>query len=177
MNIYLASSWRNPGYEGALAELRGGGFKVYDFKQPAPGVRGFAWSEVDPAWKDWSPEAFRQGLRHPVAAEAFRRDMQALWWCDACVMLQPCGRSAALEMGFAVGARKPTVIVLAAGQEPELMASMASSMVVGMPECLDVLRALSHLPRESLDAVALAMLRRVTFAPDAPAGPGPEVFR
>ena len=45
-------------------------------------------------------------------------------WADAFVLLMPCGRSAHLEAGWAIGAGKPTAILLSAG-EPELMYKMA----------------------------------------------------
>ena len=47
--IYVASSWRNTLQPGVVAALRGDGHEVYDFRNPAPGVKGFAWSEIDPS--------------------------------------------------------------------------------------------------------------------------------
>ena len=44
--IYLASSWRNTYQAQVLAELRGAGFEVYDFKNPAPGNQGFGWRQT-----------------------------------------------------------------------------------------------------------------------------------
>lgn len=48
MKIYLASSWRNQYQAEVLASLRGAGFEVYDFKNPAPGNVGFSWKQIDP---------------------------------------------------------------------------------------------------------------------------------
>ncbi len=136
MKIYLASSWRNEGQQAAVRELREAGHDVYDFRNPAPGNTGFSWSAIDPNWKQWSAEQFALALEHPIAREGFTFDMEALRTCDACIMLQPCGRSAALELGYAVGARKLTIAVLAEGQEPELMLSMAHNRVHSIADAI-----------------------------------------
>jgi nucleoside 2-deoxyribosyltransferase len=78
-------------------------------------------------------------LGHSIAEEGFRLDMNALRWCDTCVMIQPCGRSAALELGWAVGAGKLTVALLADGQEPELMLKMVDKIAVSIEEVIDYL--------------------------------------
>jgi hypothetical protein len=52
-------------------------------------------------------------LSHPAAEDGFALDMGALEWCDACVLVLPCGRSAHLEAGWAAGAGKFTVGLLA----------------------------------------------------------------
>lgn len=124
MKIYVASSWRNELQAGAVTTLKAAGHDVYDFRNPEPGDNGFHWSEIDPAWKSWSPEAFTRCLSHPLAAAGFRKDMDALHDCDACVLVMPCGRSAHLEAGWAAGAGKRLLILLSDG-EPELMYRMA----------------------------------------------------
>ena len=67
--------------------------------------------------------------------------MDALEACDALVMVQPCGRSAALELGWAVGAGKPTIVLLADG-EPELMLLMAQYFCLTIEEVLGALGAI-----------------------------------
>lgn len=140
--IYLASSWRNPRQPGAVRELRAAGHEVYDFRNPAPGNDGFSWSSIDPHWLSWTPEQFREALKHPIALDGFGHDMRALEACDTCVLLLPCGRSAHLEAGWAAGAGK-RVLVLAEGlHEPELMYLMngpAGRICLDMSELLDVL--------------------------------------
>lgn len=44
MNIYVASSWRNLLQPGIVVALRRCGHDVYDFRNPAPGNKGFAWA-------------------------------------------------------------------------------------------------------------------------------------
>jgi nucleoside 2-deoxyribosyltransferase len=124
--IYVASSWRNDYQPDVVNVLVGEGFEVYDFKNPAPGDNGFHWSAIDPKWKEWDAQKFVESLQHPIAQDGFGKDMAALMDCDLCVLVMPCGRSAHLEAGYAVGAGKPTIILLQDG-EPELMYLMADT--------------------------------------------------
>jgi hypothetical protein len=118
--IYVASSWRNGRQAGVVQALRAAGHDVYDFREPEPGVHGFSWSDIDPNWQAWSPEQLVEALQHPIAQRSFACDMDALRACDTCVLVMPCGRSAHLELGHAIGAGKRTAVLLEDG-EPELM--------------------------------------------------------
>ncbi|MHB8182632.1 MAG: hypothetical protein ACYDDN_02615 [Candidatus Desulforudaceae bacterium] len=143
MRIYVASSWRNGKQPQIVQALRNDGHNVYDFRHPEPGNNGFHWSEIDPNWKQWTPAQFREGLKHPIAEAGFRLDMQALAECDACVLVMPCGRSAHLEAGYAIGAGKPTVILLADG-EPELMYKMADYLCTSIAEVIVACRKINR---------------------------------
>ena len=79
---------------------------LYDFKHPQAGHAGFHWHAIDPDWETWSAEAYRKALADPRAAEGFTLDMDALKACDTLVLVLPCGRSAHLELGYAIGAGK-----------------------------------------------------------------------
>lgn len=139
MRIYVASSWRNARQPAVVGALRIAGHEVYDFRNPAPGNDGFRWSEIDPAWQDWSAASFRTALDHPVAVAGFNCDMDALRAADACVLVLPCGRSAHLELGWAVGAAKRTVVLLEGKNEPELMYRMVDALCADVPELLETL--------------------------------------
>lgn len=65
-----------------------------------------------------------------IAGEGFDSDMAALRACDACVLVLPCGRSAHLELGWAAGARKETIVLCPDPEEPELMYLMLRHPVV-----------------------------------------------
>jgi hypothetical protein len=106
--IYVASSWKNEAHSGVCRILEAAGLEVYDFKANA----GFHWSEVDKFYKDWKPDEYIAKLNHPAAERGFQRDFEALERCDVCVLVLPCGRSAHLELGWSVGARKRTAILL-----------------------------------------------------------------
>lgn len=122
-----------------VAAIKAEGHEVYDFRQPVPGDNGFHWSEIDPDWKTWGPEEFAEHINDPIAWDGFGKDMAALNWCDACVLVMPCGRSAHLELGHAVGAGKRTIILLSDG-EPELMYRMADLLAVTLEDALIQLR-------------------------------------
>lgn len=121
MKIYVASSWRNLLQPAIVHLLRRSGHDVYDFKNPAPGNNGFAWSEIDPRWQNWTPQEYRDALEHPIAQAGFARDMDALKDCDACVLVLPSGRSASFEFGWAIGNGKSGAVVMFEKCEPELM--------------------------------------------------------
>ncbi len=138
MRIYVASSWRNERQPFVVQILREAGHEVYDFRNPREGDNGFHWSEIDPEWESWTPQKYRECLEHPVARAGFDSDFAAMKWAEAFVLVQPCGRSAHLELGWACGAGKLTVVLLADG-EPELMTKMADRICCNMDEVLSFL--------------------------------------
>lgn len=131
MKIYVASSWRNTKQPAVVARLREAGHLVYDFRHPADGNDGFAWSTIDRDWLEWTATEFRHHLSHISAIDGFNLDMAALRWAEVCVLVLPCGRSAHLEAGWAVGAGRRTFVLLDEAPEPELMYRMTTV-------CLDI---------------------------------------
>lgn len=137
LRIYVASSWRNARHPSVVETLRAAGHEVYDFRNP-PNRSGFAWRQVsEKAPGDWTPADWVTALEHPVAIAGFDADMGALRWCDVCVLVLPCGRSAHLELGWATGAGKRT-FVLAAEEldEPELMVKMCDGICLSLEHFL-----------------------------------------
>ena len=93
---------------------------------------------------------------------ADKADFDAMQWCDAIVMVQPCGRSAALEVGWGTGAGKLTIALLADGQEPELMLKCCDHLAVSLDEVVSLLaqplplrriRTLRRIPEGGPDGV------------------------
>jgi len=131
MKIYVASSWRNTFQQEVVAKLRGLGHEVYDFKaggdgwSAAEGEGGFGWRFIDPNWQNWTPAEYVAALSHPLAIEGFNRDMDALKRADCCIMVMPCGPSASMEMGYAVGAGRLVAAYIPGTREPDLMVKMA----------------------------------------------------
>lgn len=120
--IYLASSWRNEYQPKTVAALREVGHEVYDFRNPAPGEKGFHWSDIDPNWKSWSPKQFKEGLKHPIARHGHKRDHDAMKWADTGVLLLPSGNSAHLETGWlSERGKRPTGVYIPELREPDLM--------------------------------------------------------
>lgn len=141
MKIYVASSWRNEIQPDVVKTVRSAGLETYDFRHPVQGDHGFHWSEIDPAWKDWDFTSYRKGLAHPLADKGFLMDMNALRAADATLLVLPCGRSAHLELGCAVGLEQETAIYLPEDRgikiEPELMNKMVGQLLGTMNEVLD----------------------------------------
>lgn len=138
LKVYVASSWRNSKQTAVVKDLRRVGYEVYDFKNPKAGDKGFHWSSIDPKWKDWTPFEYRQALKHPIAESGYQSDMAAMEWADVFVGVQPFGRSASLEMGWAAGQHKGTILLLSNG-EPELMVKMLDHICCSLKEVRDAL--------------------------------------
>lgn len=148
MKIYVASSWRNPNQPEIVRAIRVLGHEVYDFRNPhATGERdngvkgqGFHWTEIDPNWQNWTPTQLREALKTPRALDGFHSDYDALHWCDVCVMVpgETAGRSMHLELGYAAGLGKRTIILLSSG-EPELMYKIADHIAVNLDELGELL--------------------------------------
>ncbi len=138
--IYVASSWRNAFQPAVVSALREAGHQVYDFRAPFNGVPGFAWSEIDPDWQAWSAAEYRRLLTtSPVAARGFVSDLRGMQWADTCVLVLPCGRSAHLEAGWFTGQGKRCLILTRDGEEPELMALLATDICISLNEVLAAL--------------------------------------
>ena len=136
--IYVASSWRNIAQPGVVVALRKMGHEVYDFRNPVEGDHGFHWREIDELWKIWDADQYIKALSHPIAEAGFQSDFAAMKWADTFVLVQPCGRSAHLELGWAVGQGKPSIMLLGPDIEPELMVKMCDHICNGLGELLDL---------------------------------------
>ena len=132
--VYVASSFRNERQPAVVEMLRSDGHEVYDPVHPdvegpgAPPRAGAGWKQAGPDWRTWTPDQYLDALRHPLAVEGFAANWDAMQWADRFVLVMPCGRSAHLEAGYAVGSGKPLAILLEphSSPEPELMHKMAS---------------------------------------------------
>ena len=102
--------------------------------------RAFAWSEIDPDWQGWSAARYRELLTtSPIAARGFVSDLRAMQWADTCLLVLPCGRSAHLEAGWFCGQGKRCIILTRDGEEPELMALLATDICISLDEVLATL--------------------------------------
>lgn len=140
--IYVASSWRNTFQPGIVEQLREAGHEVYDFRNPPHSDSGFSWRQIDPDWQGWSAKKYRELLTtHPIASHGFVSDLRGMQWADTCVLVLPCGRSAHLEAGWFCGQGKRCLILTRDGEEPELMALLATDICVSMDEVISKLAA------------------------------------
>jgi hypothetical protein len=134
--VYVASSWRNALQPVLVNILRQAEIDCYDFRNPEGGT-GFHWSEVGVDSAGETPEDYLAGLDRPRSIAGFEADFAAMQKADTFVLVLPCGRSAHLELGWAVGAGKRTAIFL--GEQPvipELMYRMADLITPSTVELL-----------------------------------------
>lgn len=131
LRIYVASSWRNNIQPSVVTALREAGHEVYDFKNPSADWKGFHWSDADPNYTKTNLAWYMADIeRNPVCRKGFEYDKAALDWCNVCVLVLPCGRSAHLEAGYACGQGKTVIFMLSEDQwEPELMYLLGSGFV------------------------------------------------
>lgn len=141
--VYVASSWRNSYQQAIIKMLDAADIPCYDFKNPENGT-GFHWSEV---MENWDSEAqladiedYLISLQHRRSVEGFKSDFDAMQKADTFILVLPCGRSAHLELGWAVGAGKRTAILLDPNIDnqvtPELMYKMCDLITYDMYELL-----------------------------------------
>lgn len=126
--VYVASSWRCLMQPAVIHILAAAGIPAYDFRNPEGGT-GFGWQEVMPSFDINAQAADAQeyitALEHPRSVAGFNSDFDAMKRADTFVLVLPCGRSAHLELGWAVGAGKRTAILLDGPVVvPELMYKM-----------------------------------------------------
>jgi len=94
--------------------------------------------EADEHWRDYEKElgySYREALRRPAAQNIFHFDKRWIDWSDVFVMVMPCGKSAHLELGYAVGTGKETIVYMP--EEPErydVMLAFADAIVYGDEE-------------------------------------------
>lgn len=141
--IYVASSWRNEQQPEVVKRLRAEGHQVYDFRDPPPGTGGQSWRSSEPDFDRWTPAQYRDALEHPIAIATLGGHLAALRWADTILFVAPAGRSAAIELGFGIGAGVATAVLLAPG-EPELMFGLANKLCLDLDEVVTWLRSLQQ---------------------------------
>lgn len=142
--IYVASSWRNERQPWVVNELRKYNHEVYDFRNPKEGDNGFHWSAIDENWEKWDMAQYRECLDDPIAEAGYKSDYEAMKWADIFVGVMPFGRSASMEMGWAAGQGKGTILMLSDG-EPELMVKMFDRICINIDEVLDTVQTMEEL--------------------------------
>ena len=135
--IYVASSWRNKYQEHVVSELRSAGHDVYDFKHP-DNKTGFSWSVIDLNWRQWTLSQYCDHLKHPIAEAGYKADFEAMEWADTFVGVMPFGISSSLEMGWAAGHGKKTILLLHGKNEPELMTKMLDHVCISLAEVIEL---------------------------------------
>ncbi len=60
--------------------------------------------------------------------------VDALRWCEALVLVLPCGRSSHLELGWAIGAGRRAFVLMLHDETPELMYKAAERVCLSLDE-------------------------------------------
>lgn len=111
--IYLIGSMKNARIPEVANALREQGHDVFDdWYSPGP--------DADDYWQAYERErgrSYMEALKGEHARNVFEFDLSHLEDADTVVMLLPAGKSAHLEMGWAVGMGKRTAILFE--EEPE----------------------------------------------------------
>lgn len=141
MYIYVASSWSNPHQPWTVRALRHAGYEVYDFRNSKPEGGAFNWDQIDQKWEDWKFAEVYQALYHPLSAEAYTSDLDALLKADVGIMVMPCGASSHLEIGYLKGLGTHTAILMTEGR-PELMYKLVDLLTDSFAEILIWLKTL-----------------------------------
>lgn len=143
MKIYVASSWRNEQQPLIINKLKTEDYDVYDFRNPTDENHGFHWSEIDSNWKNWTMAEYKKCLTHPIAECGYGFDITAMNECDIFLGVMPFGRSASMEMGWAAGQSKITILLLS-DADPELMVKMFDYICINMDEVLKILNGITR---------------------------------
>ena len=137
MKIYIASSWSNPFLDAIVSILRDRNHEVHDFRatgatQPAPppfpGAAGSAGNRL--GGPDGSLDSVMSFLHLASTQSSYQRHCEALVEAEVLLCSLPCGRSAHVELGMALGLSIP-VVLLHDGIEPDLM-DLGVDAVVGL---------------------------------------------
>lgn len=137
--VYVASSWKCRIQPAIIHVLKVAGIDHYDFRNPENGT-GFSWREVMSetiVGELVDDDAFVDALAHPRSQQGFNSDFAAMQRADTFVLVLPCGRSAHLELGWAVGQGKRTAILLDGPRvTPELMYLMVDYIATDVHDLL-----------------------------------------
>lgn len=140
--IYVASSWRNQYQPIVVRELKNAGFIVYNYRDPNDNRKtGFQWSDIDVDWGNWSQHEYKNALTHPIAVDGFKTDYDAMVWADIFVLVCPSGTSSHLELGWAIGMSKPSIIFIPEPMEPELMYKLADHVALSLDKVKEIIKS------------------------------------
>lgn len=152
MKLYIATSWKNPAYEGAVETLRNDGHEVFDWKNPTKTRALKTWKHILENPENSTAEQLKVALDHPEAREAYGADLEAMRWADVVLGLEPFGKSAMGEVSWANGAGKQTGIVIAPGKA-ELMVLLGGTIFTSFEQARAWLRDLPPSVDERLETM------------------------
>lgn len=137
MKVYLVGSMRNPKVPATAKILRTEGFDVFDdWYSPGP--------EADEFWNTYEKDrgrTYKEALDGTHAWNVYEYDKRNIDASDAVVLVQPAGRSAHMELGYAKGQGKRAFVLFE--EEPErwdVMYRFADAVCFSVEELIGELR-------------------------------------
>lgn len=134
--MYVIGSLRNDRVPEVAQALRAAGFDAFDDWYSAG-------PEADDYWQGHQKSkglSYRDALSGPAARNVFLFDKEHLDEADAVVLVLPAGKSAHLELGYAIGQDKPGFVFME--EEPErwdVMYQFALDIAVGVEDLVSQL--------------------------------------
>lgn len=134
--VYIGGSLSNPAIVQVTKELQDAG--IYAFSEwytPGP--------EADVLWRDYERAlgySYKEALKRPAAVNTFNFDKRHIDECNVFLMVLPCGKSAHMELGYAIGSGKRGFILMP--EEPErwdVMYGFAEAVVSTTKELINAL--------------------------------------
>ena len=131
--VYLIGSLRGKLVEQAAKALRAAGYEVFDDWFAAG-------PEADDHWQRYSNErghTYKEALAGHAAQNVFAFDKKHLDRADIVVLVLPAGKSAHLELGYAIGQGKPGFVLF--DEVPErydVMYNFANAVCFSVDELL-----------------------------------------
>lgn len=107
-SVYIGGALKNPEIVRITKLLQDNGFDPFsEWYTPGP--------EADVLWRDYERALgynYREALQRPAARNTFGFDQRYITRMDAFLMVLPCGKSAHLELGYAIGRGKFGIIYM-----------------------------------------------------------------
>ena len=152
MKIYIGGALANPEVVRITKLLQDAGHEAFsEWYTPGP--------DADVLWRDYELALgydYREALRRPAAQNIFHFDKRYIDASDALVMVLPAGKSAHLELGYAVGRGKRGFIYMP--EQPDkwdIMYSYAEAVVYNDAELLESVKP--SLAAQADDAAKTAL--------------------
>lgn len=150
MNVYIVGSLRHDKIIEVTQRLVSEGYSVFsDWYAAGP--------EADDYWQRYEQgrgRSYREALNSPAAQNVFNFDQYHIDEADIIVMVAPAGKSAHLELGYALGGGKAGFVLME--QEPErwdVMLAFADGIAYTIDELLVMMQRVSGIkPQKWVEA-------------------------
>lgn len=131
--VYLIGSLRNPVVPETANKLRVAGYEVFDDWYAAG-------EEADDKWRDYEKgrgHSYIEALRGHAAGHVFEYDKEHLTRAEHVILVLPGGRSAHLELGWAIGRGKRSYVILDSYERWDVMYKFVDGVVYTVEELIE----------------------------------------